>query len=604
MVLCPGRHPFDHHEDGSPQHQPAGQLGPCCGGCRASGTLVHEGQLWGAWPSPACCWDPQDGCALPYPCHPRWPSGPGVPACSVDSLTSTVFSVAISSAGTASPPAPCCPGAEGPVEETLSAMLASCRLSAEAAIDRRSFITSGLASQLLEELLSQQLPGTEPGPAEGSEKQCRTAVASSSSLERLRRHDRRFQRAKEHFQKQGWVPATNADQDTAVIPCHLQPEESQGQVRWGQGSAAQPCREARGHLFCGTAWHAAHGCCARVETVNSACPWDGDPGTVSHTSHKPRSERGHGRGPAGQPPLSYPGTWAPVWREPQQCPEKHWGSPRDTPASRPAHGTASIPRDSQPSCTGTACAMLSPEPQHCWGAASSMPRAGREPRREPEPTQQPRAQQLQGPTRMLRYRDGEPAHGCGSVPGCPPGPRSRGGSRKELRSQERVGQRDATQSHHGRHEQEEMLVPESWSRGQKQGREPSTPSRQRQENSRQRPPIPDREESLEWDPSTCPGTTNMVRFIARSFELRAQQDAAQAERERQAWHCRGARTADSPPGCSGGDPRAQSWLVAEAAECGTAGAQAVAQPYQGGKAGGRDGEEGRQHGGHSQAPWC
>lgn len=528
------------------------------------------------------------------------------------------------------------------MEETLSAMLASCRLSAEAAIDRRSFITSGLASQLLEELLSQQLPGTEPGPAEGSEKQCRTAVASSSSLERLRRHDRRFQRAKEHFQKQGWVPATNADQDTAVIPCHLQPEESQGQVRWGQGSAAQPCREARGHLFCGTAWHAAHGCCARVETVNSACPWDGDPGTVSHTSHKPRSERGHGRGPAGQPPLSYPGTWAPVWREPQQCPEKHWGSPRDTPASRPAHGTASIPRDSQPSCTGTACAMLSPEPQHCWGAASSMPRAGREPRREPEPTQQPRAQQvgigmparcrpmcgqaqhspsgagapcrttsslpllsqLQGPTRMLRYRDGEPAHGCGSVPGCPPGPRSWGGSRKELRSQERVGQRDATQSHHGRHEQEEMLVPESWSRGQKQGREPSTPSRQRQENSRQRPPIPDREESLEWDPSTCPGTTNMVRFIARSFELRAQQDAAQAERERQAWHCRGARTADSPPGCSGGDPRAQSWLVAEAAECGTAGVQAVAQPYQGGKAGGRDGEEGRQHGGHSQAPWC
>ena len=316
-------HPPSSIVAGPPQRQLTGQPGPCCGGCWASGTLVHEGPLWGAWPSPSCCWDPREGCAGSpwlYPCHPRQPGGPSGLAHSAESLTSSVFSVAVSSASTASPPAPCCPGAEESVEETLSAVLASCRLSTGAAIDRRSFIASGLASQLLEELLSQQLPGAEPRPADGPEERCHAATTTSSSLERLRRHDHHFQRAKEHFQEQGWVPAAGPDRDIEVMPCHDQPWENQGRGCW-----VQPCREACGHLFHGAAWHIAHGCCARVEAVNSACPRDGNRGTVSHPSRKPCGERGHGRGPAGQHPPSYPGTWAPARSElpcARQRPEK------------------------------------------------------------------------------------------------------------------------------------------------------------------------------------------------------------------------------------------------------------------------------------------
>ncbi|GAB0181157.1 translation initiation factor IF-2-like [Grus japonensis] len=452
-----------------PQCQPPGQPGPCCGGCHAGGTLAHEGPLWGAWPSPSCCWDAREGCAgsaLPYSCHPRWPGGPGVPARSVESLTSSVFSAAISSDSTASSPAPCCPSAEGPVEETLSAVLASCRLSAGAAIDRRSFIASGLASQLLEELLCQQLPGAEPGPTAGPEEWCCTTTTTTTSLERLRQHDHRFQRTKVCFQEQGWVPAAGTDRDTKVTPCRGQPWECRCAGGQDQGSGAQPCREACGHLCRGVAWHATHGCCARVEA-----------------------------GPSGTP----------------------------------------------------------------------------------------------------RCCDGELAHGCGSAPGCPPGWWSRGGGREEPRSRQRAGKRDVARSHHGHREREEMPMLESWSRGQE-------PSGQRQEDGERQPPAPVHGGCPEWDPSPCPGTTNMVRVIARSFELRAQQDAARAERERQAWRCRGAGTADSPPQeppeCSGG----QGWLPAE--EHGTAGAQAATEPCRGGTAGSHDGEEGRRHGGYSRAPRC
>ncbi|XP_054674514.1 uncharacterized protein LOC129203696 [Grus americana] len=580
-----------------PQCQPPGQPGPCCGGCHAGGTLAHEGPLWGAWPSPSCCWDAREGCAgsaLPYSCHPRWPGGPGVPARSVESLTSSVFSAAISSDSTASSPAPCCPSAEGPVEETLSAVLASCRLSAGAAIDRRSFIASGLASQLLEELLCQQLPEAEPGPTAGPEEWCCTTT--TTSLERLRRHDHRFQRTKVCFQEQGWVPAAGTDRDTKVTPCRGQPWECRCAGGQDQGSGAQPCREACGHLCRGVAWHATHGCCARVEAVGSTCPRDRDRGAASHPSRKPCGDRGHGRGPAGQPPPPRPGTWALARSDPpcaRQRPDKCWGSPWDAPAARPAHGTASVPRHGQASCAGTACAVLSPEIRHCRGAASSVPRAGREPPWEPEPTRQPRAHQ--GPSGTPRCCDGELAHGCGSAPGCPPGWWSRGGGREEPRSRQRAGKRDVARSHHGHREREEMPMLESWSRGQE-------PSGQRQEDSERQPPAPVHGGCPEWDPSPCPGTTNMVRVIARSFELRAQQDAARAERERQAWRRRGAGTADSPPQeppeCSGG----QGWLPAE--EHGTAGAQAATEPCRGGTAGSHDGEEGRRHGGYSRAPRC
>ncbi|XP_030357200.1 uncharacterized protein LOC115614433 [Strigops habroptila] len=382
------------------------QPGLCCGTCRVTAALPPQGPLWGAWSSPSGCWDPREGCAglaLPYPCHRARP------ARSMESLSSAASSAADSTPSAGSPPAPRCPGAEAPAEETLSTALASCRVSASAsaAIDRRSFIATGLAAELLEELLSRRLPAPEPEQDDGGpeERCCATGtVTTSPSLERLRRHNQGFQRAMESFREPAWVP--------------LEAPACPGQRR----RQAQPC----GRFCRDTAWHAAHGCCARVEPVPGA---------------------GHQRGPN-------PGPAAPTRSE--------------TSCAQQRHKHRGCPRDAQPA-PGTGTAIGSHEPRQCRRGTAAAAKAGREPPWEPELSRQPYGQE--GLAVSLRCRDAEPepAPGCGC--GCVLGPRS--------------------------HPPDTGWVQQEWD-----------------------VPVPE---------SCCrelcaPGATNMVRVIARTFELRAQQD--------------------------------------------------------------------------------
>ncbi|KAM9015775.1 uncharacterized protein PRD47_008654 [Ara ararauna] len=291
MVLCSGRHPFNRHEEGP-------QLGPWCGTCWVTVALPPQGPLWGARCSPSCCWDPPEGCAglaLPYPCHHAWPSAP---AHSMESLSSAASSTADSSPSAGSPPAPRCPGEE----EALSTALALCRVSASSstAIDRRSFIATGLAAELLEELLSQRLPAPQPEQDDGSpEERCCARVTASPSLERLRRHNQAFQRAMESFQEPAWAPV-----EAPVCP---------GQRR----HQAQPC----GHLCCHRTWHMAHGCCAHVEPVTGTWHQRGpNPGPAAPTRSETSCtrQRHRHRGCTRDTHLA-PGTGTVVSHEPRQC---------------------------------------------------------------------------------------------------------------------------------------------------------------------------------------------------------------------------------------------------------------------------------------------
>nr|XP_047908561.1 translation initiation factor IF-2-like [Anser cygnoides] len=235
------------------------------------------------------------------------------------------------------------------------------------------------------------------------------------------------------------------------------------------------------------------------------------------------------------------------------------GGQRDAPGARPTCGPAGGPTHGWATRTAAACATLSPESRICHGAAATVIRAGRIPHCEP-PTDN------QGPPRTPSCGHAEPGtsplRGCGC--GCPPR-WSWGRSTEEPRREP-----DGERSRHRHREPAGTLA-----QGRDLGGEPEGPAA--------------------WaPPQQRPGAMNTVQLIAKTFELRAQRDAAQAERDRRPPFCRrGAMFETSPQeprgpcslGCCGGHPRARGSLPPECSR-----ARGAAQPCCGCKA--RGGLEG------------
>ncbi|XP_068524203.1 collagen alpha-2(I) chain-like isoform X3 [Anas acuta] len=523
MVLGPGRRPNSPCEDGGPPHcQPTMK---CCSHCPGSGVPDPDARPPTSCGSPSCCLDPRGGCTgspLPCPGPAKHPGSPSASARSAESLGGSVGSAdAASSAGSASLK----PG----VEEALGTMLAaSCTLSPKPAsalgpaIDR-SFITTSLAAQMLEEFLTKQVPAaaTEVSPDVPEESNRQGPVAPTASLERLRRHNRRFQRAKARFQGHGEIPVQallpGLDGGGGTAPRHgTRPEPRHGPPWDSHG-----CRGQGGEVLCrGTTWHAMHGCCGTVEVLSGACPWERDGGAAACR------ECGCSWGLPG-PPVP------PVAPVPQ----------------RDVHGWATH--------TTTACTTLGHESRSCQGAATAMLRAGRVPHCEPPADNQ-------GPPGMPSCSHAEPGtsalRGCGCPPRC-----SRGRSVEEPRREP-----DGERSRLRRREPAGTLA-----RGRDPGGEPEGP--------------------VAWaPPQQRLGAMNTVQLIAKTFELRAQRDAAQAERDRQPPFCRRGGTLETcppeprgpcSPGCCRGLPRARGSLPPECSR-----ARGAAQPCCGCKA--RGGPEG------------
>ncbi|XP_066846999.1 collagen alpha-1(I) chain-like isoform X3 [Anser cygnoides] len=515
----------------------------CCSRCAGSSVPEPDARPPATCASPSCCCDAQGGCAgspLPCPGPAKRPGSPSASTRSAESLGGSGGSADTSSpAGSASLK----PG----TEEALGTMLAaSCKLSPGPsgpgpAIDR-SFITTSLAAQMLEEFLSQQVPAAAaevpPVREDVPEENNRPGpVAPTASLERLRRHNRRFQRAKARFQGHGESPgqalAAGPKGGGGGAPRHSARPEPRHGPPWG--SHGSGCRGQGGEaLRRGPTWHAFHGCCATVEVLSSACPWERDGGAA------PCRECGHGWGLPGHPVPHGPGPWLCRQGEPPGAPERCRGSAggqRDAPGARPTCGPAGGPTHGWATRTAAACATLSPESQICHGAAATVIRAGRIPHCEP-PTDN------QGPPRTPSCGHAEPGtsplRGCGC--GCPPR-WSWGRSTEEPRREP-----DGERSRHRHQEPAGTLA-----RGRDLGGEPEGPAA--------------------WaPPQQRPGAMNTVQLIAKTFELRAQRDAAQAERDRRPPFCRRRAMFETSPqeprgpcslGCCGGHPRARGSLPPE-----------------------------------------
>lgn len=360
----------------------------CCSHCPGSGVPDPDARPPTSCGSPSCCLDPRGGCTgspLPCPGPAKHPGSPSASARSAESLGGSVGSAdAASSAGSTSLK----PG----VEEALGTMLAaSCTLSPKPAsalgpaIDR-SFITTSLAAQMLEEFLTKQVPAaaTEVSPDVPEESNRQGPVAPTASLERLRRHNRRFQRAKARFQGHGEIPVQallpGLDGGGGTAPRHgTRPEPRHGPPWDSHG-----CRGQGGEVLCrGTTWHAVHGCCGTVEVLSGACPWERDGGAAACR------ECGCSWGLPGPP-----------------VPPVPWLRQRDV------HGWATH--------TTTACTTLGHESRSCHGAATAVLRAGRVPHCEPPADNQVGIAAHGGlrPGRMLGTRQHQQLCACRAPPGC------------------------------------------------------------------------------------------------------------------------------------------------------------------------------------------